>query len=267
MMNRYEYAGRWVQEAKELLNSMQLEPKDILEKSGYHDIVTKFDREIETYLRKKIHEFFPEDRIIGEEFYEGRQNGAAGGSALEETPVWYLDPIDGTTNFVNQRCNYAISVGCAVGGEMEFGIVLDVAENRCYQAFKGKGAWMNGKQLHTSRAREIKSMLLTCPCVTDVFWENYEKKQKMFALLQEVRAVRSLGSVALELCQVACGKADLCVAVKSSPWDHNAARLILKEAGGAVRTLSGEELPYDQDTSFLAGNSEDALLKVLSEYL
>lgn len=150
---------------------------------------------------------------------------------------------------------------------MDFGIVLDVTENRLYTAKKGLGAWMNGKRLQTSLARQVKNMLLTCPCVTDLFLEPHKRQAGFSRLALDVRAVRSLGSVALELCQVASGQADLCVAMKSSPWDHNAARLILKEAGGEIRNLEGGPLSYSQSSAFLAGNSRETIEFVIEHYL
>lgn len=267
-MNRYECAMEWVGEAKDRLLSMWTDPLEISEKSGHQDIVTKCDREIETYLRGKILGTFPKDRIVGEEFSgTGRENlTGRGGAGTGEEAVWYLDPIDGTTNFVNQRCNYAISLGCAMNGTMIFGIVLDVEAGKCYWARRGCGAWMNGNRLHTSGEKESKNMLLTCPCVTDMFQGNHEKKEAFARLTRDVRGVRSLGSVALELCQVACGRADICIAVKSSPWDHNAARLILREAGGDIRGLDGMPLAYDCDSSFIAGSSEDTVDGIFRNY-
>lgn len=268
-MKRFEDAVQWVLEARRLLVSMQTENVDFSEKSGHQDIVTKYDKEIERYLRDRIRGNYPKDRIVGEEF----PGEASGGEESREwwdtqqEAVWYLDPIDGTTNFVNQRCHYAISVGCLAEGEMDFGIVLDVTENRLYTAKKGLGAWMNGKRLQTSLARQVKNMLLTCPCVTDLFLEPHKRQAGFSRLALDVRAVRSLGSVALELCQVASGQADLCVAMKSSPWDHNAARLILKEAGGEIRNLEGGPLSYSQSSAFLAGNSRETTEFVIEHYL
>lgn len=261
-MTRYEYAMEWIYGAKELLLSMKTESMEITEKSGHQDIVTKCDRELEEYLREQILGAFPLDCIVGEELSGKRRADSPGVSEA----VWYLDPIDGTTNFVNQRCNYAISVGCAMDGEMVFGIVLDVEAGRCYSAQKGCGAWEDGVRLRASREKAKKNMLLTCPCVTDLFLGKHERREAFSRLAQDVRAVRSLGSVALELCQVASGRADICVAVKSSPWDHNAARLILKEAGGDIRRLDGGFLAYDRESSFIAGNSSDTVECIVREY-
>ena len=95
---------------------------------------------------------------------------------------------------------------------------------------------------------------------------GYPGRQDLLRLAQDVRAVRSIGSVALELCAVACGEADLCVATRSCPWDHNAARIILQEAGGAIASLNGAPLPLNEPGTVLATGSPEALALVLNEY-
>ena len=256
-MDRFTKAVKWVLEAEELLHVIQTENWEIAEKSGPQDIVTRCDRELERLLRQRIQSCFPDDRIVGEEYPEEGHGDVS----------WYIDPIDGTTNFVNQRSNYAISVGCAVNGQPLFGIVRDVERQRTYTAQKGGGAWLDGKRLHTSAAVQIRDMLLTTPCVTDLFLTGHEKREGFSRLAMDVRAVRSMGSVALELCEVAAGRAELCAAMKSAPWDHNAARLILSEAGGEIRRLDGEKLPLEEQSAFLAGNSLETVKKVLADYL
>lgn len=279
-MERYELAIEWVREAGSMLRRMRKDSLDIAEKNGHQDIVTRCDREIEQFLRKKIWNHFPNDRIVGEEytaaeFRSGQrteEHTAAGLRSRQESAcsagaVWFIDPIDGTTNFVNQRCDYAVSVGCIVGEEPQFGIVLDVEGGRLYSAKAGCGAWLDGCRLHTAENQSVKSMLLTTPCVTDLFLCSYREKEGIARLAQAVRAVRSTGSIALELCHVASGRADICIALRSSPWDHNAARLILTEAGGIIRRLDGEALPYYEDSTFLAAGSEERAEQVFRSFL
>ncbi len=259
IMERYQCAEEWIREAGNMLKSMQMTPVDIAEKTGHNDIVTKFDKEIETYLRSKILDAFPEDRIVGEELPAAMET--------KGEAVWYIDPIDGTTNFVNQRSNYAISVGCVIDERADFGIVFDVEGDRFYSAKAGEGAFLNGRRIYTAETEYIREMLLTIPCVTDAFLTDHERRDKISKLSLDVRAVRSLGSVALEICQVAEGKADLCISIKSCPWDHNAARLILTEAGGEIRRLDGAELPFCENSSIIAGSSESVIDRIFADYL
>ena len=104
--------------AREPLRESRLREDEIQHKSGYQDLVTRWDKETEQFLRRGISEAFPQDIIVGEE-YPAANEGAEG-------CTWYLDPIDGTTNFVSQHRNYAVSVGCWRGEEPLFGLVLDV---------------------------------------------------------------------------------------------------------------------------------------------
>lgn len=223
-MERFELAVALVRQAGAALRQARLEADAVRCKTGHQDLVTVWDKKTEQFLRQGILNEFPADAIVGEEF-------PAAGDASPET-VWYIDPIDGTTNFINQHRNYAVSVGCWQRGEPLFGLVLDVENDRLYHARAGQGAWCGERRIETSRRKNIPELLLFTPDVIRTFLEP--GRDELLRLARDVRAVRSIGSVALEICAVACGEADLCVALRSCPWDHNAARVILTEAGGAV---------------------------------
>ena len=227
--------------------------------SGYQDLVTRWDKETEQFLRRGISEAFPQDIIVGEE-YPAANEGAEG-------CTWYLDPIDGTTNFVSQHRNYAVSVGCWRGEEPLFGLVLDVERPALYWAQAGSGAFRDGTPLHTSRRREVQELLLTVPGVPRTLLNPHPRQEGLLRLAREVRGVRSLGSVALELCALAAGEADLFVTLRSCPWDHNAGRIILAEAGGSLCDLEGEFLPLDRRTPVLAANAPETLRLVRERYL
>ena len=246
-MERFTLARTLVQEAGAALRKSRLERHEIQYKTGYQDLVTRWDREIEQFLRRGILEAFPQDAIVGEEY-----PAVSGGT---EGCVWYLDPIDGTTNFVSQHRNYAVSVGCWRGNEPLFGLVLDVERPALYWAEAGGGAWRDETPIQVSQRQELDRLLLTTPGVPNTFLKPHPRREGMLRLAQAVRGVRSLGSVALELCALAAGEADLFVAMRSCPWDHNAARIILTEAGGSISTLEGDPLPLGERTTVLAANS------------
>ena len=246
-MERFDVATEIIQEAGKVLRRCHLEQTEISQKTGHQDLVTFWDRKIEQQLRHSILTAFPQDSIVGEE-YPPQGN-------CDRKVTWYLDPIDGTTNFINQRQNYAISMGCWEGTNPLFGLVLDVERETLYLAKHGDGAWQDQTQIHTSGRRELSELLLTTPGLQYTFLEPHPYQERMIRLSRKVRGVRCLGSVALELCEVAAGRADLFVTMRSSPWDHNAARIILEEAGGAVFTVDGDELPLDQKSTVLAFNA------------
>ncbi len=246
-MERFDVAAEIIQEAGKILRRCHLEQREIIQKTDHQDLVTFWDRKIEQQLRHSILTAFPQDSIVGEE-YPPQGN-------CDRKVTWYLDPIDGTTNFINQRQNYAISMGCWEGTNPLFGLVLDVERETLYWAKHGDGAWQDQTQIHTSGRRELSELLLTTPGLQYTFLEPHPYQERMIRLSRKVRGVRCLGSVALELCEVAAGRADLFVTMRSSPWDHNAARIILEEAGGAVFTVDGDELPLDQKSTVLAFNA------------
>lgn len=140
------------------------------------------------------------------------------------------------------------------GSTSLFGLVLDVERKTLYWARHGGGAWQDQAPIHTSSRRELSELLLTTWPAIYLFGAASVSKTNdpTFA---EGAGVRCLGSVALELCEVAAGRADLFVTMRSSPWDHNAARIILEEAGGAIFTVDGDELPLDQKSTVLAFNA------------
>lgn len=247
-MERFDLARELVLEAGERLQRECLEENEAQWKTGHQDLVTRCDRDTEQFLRGCFLEAFPDDTVVGEEFeQEGDGKGAA---------TWYIDPIDGTTNFINGRRDYAVCVGCYVKGRPGFGLVLDVRPGKLYSGRSGMGAFCNGKAIHTAARQEVEEMLLLTPDILHTFLRPHPMQAGLVRLSEELRGVRSRGSVALELCAVAAGEADLFVTTRSSPWDHNAARIILTEAGGALCTLEGKELPVNTDSTVLAGSSE-----------
>lgn len=258
-MERFALARELVLQAGSALRESRLREDEIQHKSGYQDLVTRWDKETEQFLRKGILEAFPQDTIVGEE-YPAANEGA-------ENCTWYLDPIDGTTNFVSQHRNYAVSVGCWRGEEPLFGLVLDVERPALYWAEAGGGAFRDETPICTSRRREVHELLLTVPGVPSTLLKPHPRQEELLQLAREVRGMRSLGSVALELCALAAGETDLFAALRSCPWDHNAARIILAEAGGSLCTLEGEPLPLDRRTSVLAANAPETLDLVRERYL
>jgi UDP-N-acetylmuramate dehydrogenase len=223
-MERFELAAAAVREAGAALRQSRLKSSDIEVKTGYHDLVTYWDRRTERLLRGRILSAFPGDAIVGEEYPpSGGESGA----------VWYIDPIDGTTNFINQGGNYAISVGCWAGGEPLFGLVLDVERDALYSARPGAGAWLEGRPLHVTSRTSLCEMLLTTPGVQYSFLEPHPWQERLVKLARAVRGVRCLGSVALELCELAAGKADLFVTCHS----YHALRR-------AVAVLDREQVPW-----------------------
>lgn len=259
MKQRYTLAKAWIGQMGAYLRQAVRHPFDFSAKTSHQDIVTAYDKEVERFFRSQIHTHFPEDDIVGEE-YSGKIGETRG-------IRWYIDPIDGTTNFVNLRRNFAISVGCYRDGEPQFGLVLDVIQEDLYAAFRGEGAYKNETRLTNDRAPgDLGLMILSTPNVMDTFWREYPWQTSLRELADAVRAVRSVGSVALELCLVAEGAVDIFVAMRSAPWDHNGARLILQEAGCRLSQLGETSLCLDREVAVYACRSAETEALLRSNY-
>lgn len=245
-LSRYACARQWIYETRTILCGIGTREIPYHLKSGHQDLVTEIDSKIEKFFREKIFSFFPGDAVIGEEL-----GGKTGDSC------WYIDPLDGTTNFVNQGKNYAISVAYYYEGKPEFGLIMDVAAGELYSAQRGCGSFCNDIAIHVSNRKYLEETIFYTPVVQHTFLEMHNRQEKMLELAHRVRAVRSLGSVALELCALASGCGELFVAMKASPWDYNAARLILEETGGFLCTFEGEQIPVDYSGPIVAVSQRD----------
>ncbi len=256
--SRYEFAMQVIRKAASMLSLRNGEVFFFQMKHGHQDIVSQFDKKIENYITECIKNDYPMDGIIGEETAElshGEWN-------------WFIDPIDGTSNFVNQQKNFAISIACYHQDIPQFGLVLDVAANKLYHAKAGKGAFCNGMRLSAEPfRREISEMFLYTPIVQLAFLSEHPRRTELMRLANDVRAIRSLGSVALELCALAAHEADIFITARSSPWDHNAARIILSEVGGEIRTWDNNPVPVEQDCSIIAAANHEILEKIMQEYM
>ena len=173
-MDRFNVAVKVVQNAGNLLRQCRLEEAEVSQKTGHQDLVTRWDRRTEQLLRNEILTAFPRDAIVGEEYPpEAHRTGSV---------TWYIDPIDGTTNFINQHQNYAISVGCWDGSVPLFGLVLDVERKTLYWGTHGGGAWQDQTPIHTSCRRELSELLLTTPGLQSTFLEPHPYQERMIRL-------------------------------------------------------------------------------------
>ena len=149
-MDRFELAQQLIRKAGAALRQCRPDRNEVARKTGHQDLVTRWDKATEQLLRKTISAAFPRDALVGEEY--PRVPGS------KDAVVWYLDPIDGTTNFVNEHRNYAISIGCWQGENPLFGMVLDVEEDRLYWARPGEGAWRNDAPIRVSDRETVPEL-------------------------------------------------------------------------------------------------------------
>jgi myo-inositol-1(or 4)-monophosphatase len=201
-------------------------------KKGTIDLVTEVDVAIETMFRQMIADRFPGHAVLGEEM---------GGSALSPAgPCWVFDPIDGTTNFAHGLPIFCSSLALEIDGEAQVGAVYDPNRKELFTAERGGGAFLNGNPIRVSAAATLVDAMLVTGFPYDVHARVDEIVGLFAAFVGQARAVRRLGSAAIDLCYVAAGRMDGFWERDLKPWDIAAGALIVSEAGGEVTSFAGD---------------------------
>jgi myo-inositol-1(or 4)-monophosphatase len=228
-----------------------------VEHKGALDLVTDVDRACELAILESIRSRFPAHDIVTEE-----TDLARSGSRY----VWFIDPLDGTTNFAHSYPFFCASVALAVDGEIAAGAVFDPLRDELFTAERGAGAHLNGRPLRVSSAASLIESLVITGFPYDLHEKLEERLRPFNRVMGKARAVRRDGSAALDLCYVASARADAFWEVILKPWDMHAGRLIIAEAGGRATRLDGTPLGLGPD-GIIASNGlvHDALAEVLRE--
>ncbi|MBK8178902.1 MAG: inositol monophosphatase [Planctomycetes bacterium] len=211
----------------------RLRPEQVRSKQVERDLVTAADLASERLIVARLRQAFPEHAIEAEE--ETRDRPRAGDGAEWR---WFLDPLDGTVNFVHQLPCFAVSLALYRGAIPQVGVVLAPRLGETFHAVRGKGAFLDGRPLSVSRTGELKHAILATgfPYRRDQPANNLENFGRFF---HEIRGERRFGSAALDLCYVAAGRFDGYWELALSPHDVAAGALIVLEAGGRVSDAQG----------------------------
>ncbi len=216
-------------------------------KDSAANIVTSADTAIERYLSRELTHILPGSSVFGEE---------TGAKSPKSNYVWIIDPIDGTMNFARGIDECCISVALIREGEALLGVVYAPKIKKLYYAVKDGGASCNGKTIHVSSASFEEAILCTA---LSLYRKEYA--DACMAVIgdayQKCNDLRRFGSCALELCYIAEGKCDMLFEYRVFPWDHAAATLILKEAGGVATGGKGAPLSYTTPQALIAANSHE----------
>lgn len=245
---------------KEKLISIIKEASKIL-KEGYYsqkevnfkakkDLVTKYDIAVENFLKKRFQEEFSDFNVIAEE---------SDNSELEFRNSIIVDPIDGTTNFVNRVPHTAISVGVYKDKKPYIGIVYNPILDELYSAQVGCGAFLNDEKLEVSKEDELQKALIATgfPYSSGTNSDDLDIVIKqMKAILPNSQDIRRLGSAALDLCYVAKGTYEGFYEMNLKAWDVSAGIIILCEAGGKVSNLEKNEYTLFEDKYIVATNGK-----------
>lgn len=218
-----------------------------VQEKAHAGLVSEADLESEKVITKILKKDFPDIDVLGEEGAFLTRDEHVSSS------TWVVDPLDGTTNYVHGFHVFCISIGLQFQGELVAGLIDVPILNKTYSAAKGQGAFCNGEKMSVSKTHKIRESLLA----TGFFPDNTNalaRQLKIFSdLVYEARGIRRAGAAAYDLCMVAEGVFDAFWEANLKPWDAAAGTVIVREAGGCVRTYGGEEYRLG-DTSLLSGN-------------
>jgi myo-inositol-1(or 4)-monophosphatase len=237
-----------------------------VEHKGAVDLVTEVDLAAERLIVSGLTAAFPEDTLCGEEGSAGlavdeesaaaahvmRAEGRAGGGGR----VWYIDPLDGTTNFSHGLPHFCVSIALVVGGEPAVGVIYEPLRRWCFYARRGGGAWRDGVALRASAQGELRRALLATGFPYDRHTSDDDNTTEARALLKRAQGLRRAGAAALDLAFVAAGWLDGYWERKLKPWDAAAGALIVREAGGALTDDLGGDAWLRRGAVVTAGNAE-----------
>jgi myo-inositol-1(or 4)-monophosphatase len=224
---------------------------------GEIDLVTEVDLEVERMFRALIAERFPEHDVLAEEM--GQSRGGA-------THRWVFDPLDGTTNYAHGIPIFCAAVALEVQGVPTVAAVYDPNRRELFTAERGVGAWLNGEPIRVSAPSRLLESVLVTGFPYDI--RDPGRLQELVAVfsafLAQARAVRRLGSAAIDLCWVAAGRMEGFWEQSLKPWDVMGGALIVQEAGGTVTGLDGS--PWDAHAGHVLasnGRIHDEMLAVV----
>jgi myo-inositol-1(or 4)-monophosphatase len=232
-----------------------------VDKKGTIDLVTEVDLECERMCRTVVAERFPGHDVLAEELSSGPEERAS------SSHRWVFDPLDGTTNYAHGLPIFCASLALEIDGRAEVGAVYDPTRQELFTAERGVGAFLNGSRLAVSGTDVLVDALLVTGFPYDVHRHTGDLVALFGAFLGQARAVRRLGSAALDLCYVAAGRFDGFWEQHLKPWDVSAGALVVAEAGGTVTGLDGA--PFDPRAAHLVasnGHVHEAMLTVIREF-
>jgi myo-inositol-1(or 4)-monophosphatase len=224
------------------------------------NLVTEIDKQSEALIIKTIRAHFPDHAILGEE------GGASAGSSEYK---WIIDPLDGTTNFTHGLPLFCVTIGIEYRGEIIAGAIYDPNADELFTAEKGKGAFLNGTKISVSKNETLINSLLVTGFPYTIKDNPGNVIQHFTAFLPAAQGVRRLGSAALDLAYVACGRFDGYWEVFLHPWDKAAGILLVKEAGGTVTNFTNDpnDIIYQPNTLASNGIIHQQMLDVLQKNL
>lgn len=213
----------------------RLAAHEIDEKSGPHDLVTDADRKAEAYLTEALPKLLPGSVVVGEEAVHA--NPATYDAMRGDAPVWIVDPVDGTRQFVHGDPGFCTLVALAQGGVVRASWTFAPARDQLATAVRGGGAFLNGRRLHSGSPTPGRDLEVA---TSHPYYTTDEQQRALLGLQTEGVRPRACGSAGLEYLSIAQGLLDATAFCWEAAWDHAAGLLLVEEAGGTHRTVAGE---------------------------
>jgi len=255
-MQYLETAVEIAREAGALL-AHYFERRVAFELKGEFDLVTEADRASEKLVVDKLRLYFPSHAIVAEE---------GGGQAGTSEYRWYVDPLDGTTNFAHSFPAFNVTLGLERAGEMIAGVIYDPVRQEMFTAERGAGAYLNHRRIRVSNTGRLAESLASTGFPSRKRHHNVNI-HFYYQLAMASHGVRRTGSAALDLAYVACGRLDFFWEFGLKPWDQAAGTLLVREAGGATSDINGQPLSLTESDHVLADNGalHDEVLRMFAE--
>ncbi|GAB3956351.1 inositol monophosphatase family protein [Spirosoma harenae] len=233
--------------------------RDAIEYKGLNNLVSYVDKETEKQLVDKLSKLLPEAGFITE---EGTTGQAADQSALN----WIIDPLDGTANFIHGLPVFSVSIGLAQGKTPIAGVVYDPNRDECFSAWQEGGAYCNGNRITVSPATQLGESLIATGFPYYRFEQMHRYLQILESLMQQTHGLRRMGSAAIDLAYVACGRFEAFYEYNLNSWDMAAGVLLVREAGGIVTDFyGGDEFLFRGDVVAACGVHPE-LTKAIQAY-
>ena len=249
------FARDLARDVGQVLRSGYGKAERIQTKKSHVDLVTEYDLRAEELILERITREYPDHAIMSEE--SGKQG--------DQAEMWVIDPLDGTTNFAHGLPIFSVSIAFLREGVPELGVVYAPALEEFFTAIAGRGAWLNDEPLSVSDTDSLEQSLMVTGFPYDIHDREDTNIEHFAAFAMRTRAVRRLGSAAIDLCYVAAGRFEGYWELETYPWDCAAGGLLVQEAGGLVTKIDGAPMDYTVPTPMMASNGlvHEAMLELL----
>jgi myo-inositol-1(or 4)-monophosphatase len=245
-------AGQYILNERKSFSNAKIEMK------GIHDFVTYVDRASENMIIDRLSNILPGSTFLAEESYNEN---------TESECMWIIDPLDGTTNFIHGLPLFTVSIALLFNRELVLGVIYEPNLNECYYAWKNGGARLNDAEIRISQTNEMTNSLLA----TGFPYYDYQHLDSYIEFLkftiEKTRGLRRLGSAALDLAWVACGRFEGFYEYGLRPWDVAAGACIVSEAGGKVTDfMQSNNYLFGREVIATNGKIHDELCREIQEF-